>query len=175
MASLATIGSSLANAQNAQNADLSGVYAELGIVQAYYKEPTANFNNTMGSLALGYSINKYASFEIMGAGALNDASFNIGSTRINAKTSSAFGAYAKGTLPLDDKFGLFVKIGATNGTVTASTAYGSAWTSGTSFSYGGGVQVNFNKNVYGIVQYMSYYDKNSVTLVAPSIGIGYKF
>lgn len=172
LASIATIGSSLANAQSS---DLTGVYTELGIVQAYYKVPTANFNNTMGSLTLGYSINQYASFEIMGAGALNEANFNYGSTNINAKTSSAFGAYAKGTLPLDDKFGVFVKIGATNGTVTASSAYGSAWSSGTSFSYGGGIQLNFTKNVYGIAQYMSYYGMNSVTIVAPSIGIGYKF
>jgi hypothetical protein len=172
LASIATIGSSLANAQSS---DLTGFYAELGILQAYYKDSVANVNNTMGSATLGYSINQYASFEILGAGALNEASFYYGTTKINAKTSSAYGGYAKGTLPIDDKFGVFVKIGATNGTVTASSAYGSGWSSGTSFSYGGGIQINFNKNVYGIAQYMSYYGKNSVTIVAPSIGIGYKF
>jgi hypothetical protein len=164
-----------ANTSFAQQSNLTGFYAELGLIQAYYKEPTANFNNSMGAATLGYSINKYASVEIMGAGSLNEANFNYRGTNINAKTSSAFGGYVKGTLPIEDKFGVFVKAGATNGTVTASSAYGSAWSSGTSFSYGGGVEFNFTKNVYGIAQYMSYYDRNSISINGPSIGVGYKF
>jgi opacity protein-like surface antigen len=160
---------------NAQSSNLTGFYGELGLVQAYYKEPTANFNNTMASATVGYSINKYVGVEVMGAGAIADANFSYRGTNISAKTSSAFGGYVKGSLPLNDMFEVFAKVGATNGTVTASSAYGSAWSSGTSFSYGAGAQANFTKNVYGIAQYMSYYDRNSISISGPAIGVGYKF
>jgi opacity protein-like surface antigen len=70
---------------------------------------------------------------------------------------------------------LFVRAGVTSATVTASSRYGYGWSSGSDFSYGGGAQFNFTKNVYGQVDYMSYYNKNNVTAVAPSISVGYKF
>jgi opacity protein-like surface antigen len=111
----------------------------------------------------------------MGAGSVSDANLTYRNTNITAKTSSAFGAYVKGSLPVSESFSFFVKLGGTNGTVSASSAYGSAWSSGTSFSYGAGAQVNFTPNVYGIIQYMSYYDKSSVSIGGPSVGVGYKF
>lgn len=174
VAALLTVAGTSAMAQAQANKE-SGFYAEFGLAQAYYKEPAANFNNTLGVLKAGYSINKYVAAEVMAAGALNSANFNIGSTNVNAKVSSAYGAYGKFSLPIEDKFSLFVRLGVTSATVDASSRYGSAWSSGSDFSYGAGAQFNFTKDVYGQVDYMSYYNKNNITVQAPSISIGYKF
>jgi opacity protein-like surface antigen len=153
----------------------TGFYAELGLAQAYYKEGNANFNNAMGEIKAGYNINKYIAAEVMAAGNLNSANFNYGSTNINAKVSSAYGGYAKLSLPVNDDFSLFVRAGVTSATVTASSRYASAWSTGSDFSYGAGAQFNFTKDVYGQVDYMSYYNKNNITVQAPSISVGYKF
>ena len=157
----------------------SGFYAELGLAQAYYKEPTANFNNSMGVLKAGYNINKYVAAEVMAAGNLNTATFYSGATRIEAKVSSAYGGYGKFSLPVNEDFSLFVRLGVTSATVSATATngsrYASAWSSGSDFSYGAGAQFNFTKDIYGQVDYMSYYNKNNITVTAPSISVGYKF
>jgi hypothetical protein len=153
----------------------TGFYAELGLAQAYYKESNANFNNAMGLIKAGYNINKYIAAEVMAAGNLNSANFNYGSTNINAKVSSAYGGYAKLSLPINDDFSFFVRAGVTSATVMASSRYASAWSSGSDFSYGGGAQFNFTKDLYGQVDYMSYYNKSNVSVQAPSISVGYKF
>jgi len=173
-AALLTVSATGAMAQAQANKE-SGFCAELGLAQVYYKEPAVNFNNAMGVLKAGYNINKYIAAEVMAAGNLNSANFNYGSTKINAKVSSAYGGFAKFSLPVNDDFSLFVRAGVTSATVEASSRYGAAWSSGSDFSYGGGAQFNFTKDVYGQVDYMSYYNKNNITVQAPSISVGYKF
>ncbi len=103
----------------------------------------------MDVLKASYNINKYVAAEVMAAGAINSANFYIGGTSINAKVSSAYGGYGKFSLPVDDAFSLFVRVGVTSATVDASSRYGSMWSSGSDFSYGGGIQFNFTKDVYG--------------------------
>ena len=164
-----------ANVMAQTNNKESGVYVEIGAIQAYYKEPLLNFNHTMGALKAGYNINKNFAVEAMYAGNLNSASFYYGSTNITAQVQSAYGIYGKGTIPLSDNVSLYAKIGATNGTVTASSAYGSAWSSGTSPAFGAGVQLNINKDIYASLDYMSYYNRDGVSITGPSVNLGYKF
>lgn len=174
LVSAVVVLSALGTGAQAQEAK-TGFYTELGLIQAYYSEPGANFNNTMAALILGYSINKNLAVEVMGATSVADANFYHGSTRINAKTSGATGLYVKGSLPVDKSFEVFAKVGGTNGKVEASSAYGSAWSSGTSFSYGGGIQFNFTDSVYATAQYMSYYDRKGISINGPAVSVGYKF
>ena len=178
VAALLSLATSVAMAQ-AQTKKEDGFYAELGFAQAYYTEPAANFNNAMGVLKGGYNINKYIAAEVMVAGNLNDAVFYSGSTRFGASVTSAYGAYGKFSLPVNEDFSLFARVGVTNARIDVSATNGtrsaSAWASGSDLSYGGGAQFNFTKNIYGQVDYMSYYDKSGVTVSAPSISIGYKF
>ena len=174
VAALLAVAGTSATAQAQANKE-SGFYAEFGLAQAYYKEPAANFNNMLGVVKAGYSINKHVAAEVMAAGALSSANFYVGSTYIDAKVSSAYGVYGKFSLPIEDKFSLFVRLGVTSATVTASSSYGAAWASGSDYSYGAGAQFNFTKDIYGQVDYMSYYNKNTVAVQAPSISIGYKF
>ncbi|NDE11543.1 MAG: hypothetical protein EBZ95_13440, partial [Chitinophagia bacterium] len=82
-------------------------------------------------------------------------------------------------IDLNDIFAIYAKAGATNGTVSASASFGgnfaSAFASGTSPSFGAGVQANISKETYASLEYMSYYNRNSVTIAGPSINVGYKF
>ena len=176
---LAALLSAITTGAFAQANKESGFYAELGLAQAYYKEPAANFNNSMGVLKAGYNINKYIAAEVMAAGNLNSANFNIRNINYNAKVSSAYGGYAKFSLPVNNDFSLFARVGVTSATVDATASNGSAsasaWSSGSDFSYGAGAQFNFTKDIYGQVDYMSYYNKNNITVQAPSISVGYKF
>jgi hypothetical protein len=168
------ITSSCALAQT-QSAKETGFYAELGLAQAYYTEPSVNFNHSMAVGKIGYNINKYVAAEVMSAFNLNSANFYYGTTYINAKVSSAYGGYGKFSLPVNENASFFLRVGVTNATVNASSRYGRAYSSGSDFSYGGGFQVNFAKDYYAQADYMSYYDKNGITVSAPSVSIGFKF
>jgi opacity protein-like surface antigen len=80
-AALLSVAASGAMAQAQANKE-SGFYAELGLAQVYYKEPSVNFNNAMGTLKAGYNINKYIAAEVMAAGNLNSANFNYTFVRV---------------------------------------------------------------------------------------------
>lgn len=174
IASLISFAISSAMAQSSQKKE-SGPYVEAGLMQAYYSEPSATFNNTMAALKAGYNFNKNLALEGMIAGNLNSANFYYGQTNISANVQNAYGAYGKGTIEISDVFSLYVKVGATNGTLNASSAYGSAYQSGTSPSYGAGIQAAVNANAYVSLDYMSYYNRNGVSIVGPSLNAGYKF
>lgn len=173
-AALLSCAISTAIAQSSANKD-TGVYAELGLIQATYNEPAANFNNGMASLKAGYNFNKNFALEGMIAGNINNASFYYGSTNITAYVQNAYGVYGKGTVDISEAISLYAKLGATNGTVSASSAYGSAYQSGTSPSYGAGIQAKINPEMYVSLDYMSYYNRNGVSITGPSLNFGYKF
>ena len=174
VAALLTATATDAIAQENSNKE-KGFYAELGLAQAYYKESSVNFSNAMGTLKAGYNINRHIAAEVMAGGNLNSAGFYYGTTKVDAYVSGAYGAYGKISLPLSDAFSLFIKLGVTSATVSASTRYGSGYSSNSDISYGGGAQFNFTPNVYGQFDYTSYYNKNGVSVVAPSVSVGYKF
>jgi hypothetical protein len=168
-----------ANVMAQSNNKETGPYVELGLIQANYNEPALSFNHAMGSLKAGYNINKNFAVEGMYAGNLNSSSGYIGAVYVTAQVQNAYGIYGKAKLDLNDTFAIYVKAGATNGTVSASASSGgsfaSAWSSGTSPSFGAGVQANISKDIYASLDYLSYYSRNGVTIAGPSINVGYKF
>lgn len=152
-----------------------GGYGSIGLMQAYYKENAFNFNNSMAALNLGYQINPNFAVEGVAAAAVNNANFYVGSTSITAKVGSAYGAYAKIILPATENFAFFARLGATHGNASASSRYGSAWAGGTSSSFGVGAQFNLTKDMFGQVDYMSYYRNADVSVSGPSVSIGARF
>jgi attachment invasion locus protein len=172
---LAVLLCTLATGVMAQSNKDEGFYAELGVMQANYKESGVKFNNSMGALKAGYNFNKAFAVEGMIAGNIGSANFYIGSTYITAQVQNAYGLYGKGSIDVSEGVSLYGKIGLTNGEVTASSRYASSFTSGTSASYGVGIQANINKEVYATLDYLSYYNKNGISVTGPSINLGYKF
>ena len=156
-------------------AEAGKMYLEPFIMLAYYNEPLLSFNHGMAGLKVGYNIDKNTAIEAMGATNISSASGYVGSTYITAQVSGAQGVYLK--LKSDNPNGVNVygKFGTTSGTVTASSAYGSVWTSGYSTSYGAGLQFDDKDNTYYTIEYMSYYSNAGVTVGGPSVSIGLKF
>ena len=111
----------------------------------------------------------------MYAGNLNSANGNVGGVNLTAQVQNAYGAYLKASIGVTDTLSLYAKAGGTSGTVCASTIYGSAWSSGTSPSFGVGIQANITNDIYTTLDYMSYYNRNGTTISGPSISVGYKF
>ncbi len=174
VATLFTVLSTGVMAQESASKE-TGYYAELGLGQAYFKQGDTNFNNTMAEIKVGYSFSKYIAAEVLLGNNLNSSDINYNGTNVNAKISSAYGGYGKFSLPVNDGFSLFVRLGVTDARLNASSNLGSDWSSGFDFSYGGGAQFNFTKEIYGQIDYMSYYNKNNVSVAGPSISLGYKF
>jgi hypothetical protein len=174
VASLFTVVSPGVMAQESASKE-TGYYAELGVTQVYFKQNDTQFNHMMADVKVGYNFSKNIAVEVMLGNNLNSADTNYNGTNVNAKISSAYGGYGKFSLPVSDVFSLFVRLGVTDARLNSSSNLGSDWSSGFDFSYGGGAQFNFTKEVYGQIDYMSYYNKNNVSVAGPSISIGYKF
>jgi hypothetical protein len=90
--------------------------------------------------------------------------------RIERRTASSETWNVAVTPPADPAMASCV----TNATLNISR-YGSGSASDTSAAYGAGLQFNFNKSVYGQVDYMSYYSKSGEQARGPSLSIGVKF
>jgi len=174
VASLITLASAGVMEQESASKE-TGYYAELGVTQVYFKQNDTQFNHMMADVKVGYNFSKNIAVEVMLGNNLNSADTNYNGTNVNAKISSAYGGCGKFYLPVSDVFSLFVRLGVTDARLNSSSNLGSDWSSGFDFSYGGGAQFNFTKEVYGQIDYMSYYNKNNVSVAGPSISIGYKF
>jgi len=151
-------------------------YGEIGY--AYVPFNSAGYN--LGSFGIGLirggiNIHKNFSAEALIGVGITDASFYVGSTLITTKINNMYGFYAKPKFQVADNVELFGRVGYTNVDVTASSRYGGVTGNSGSLSYGLGAQVDFNKSVYGQLDWMSYYGKNGDTGRGPSISVGVKF
>lgn len=154
-------------------------YVQVGAMQANYTDSLVSFSNGMLALTVGHKFDQNLSIEAMAASATSHASGYWGNVYVTAKVSNAAGIYVKAQSTPSNGFSVYGKAGFTRGTVTAS-AYvagysASAWSSGTSPSYGAGAQFDISPRSYIAMDYMSYYNKNNVTIAGPSINFGYKF
>ncbi len=168
----------LASTAQAQTDDEKN-YLEGVVLRVYFKEPGFNFYHGMGGIRFGHKFDKNFAIEGLAVSALGTPAGYIGSVYVTSKVSHAYGVYAKVQSDPSNGYSVYGKVGATSGTVTAS-AYVSgysatAWSSGTSSSYGGGVQIDTAKNQYVGFDYMSYYSKNGATISGPSVNFGWKF
>ncbi len=157
---------------SAQN---GAAYAEIGGVYARYSEPAAWFTSGVANLKLGYNINENFAIEGMVGRSLVDTNFYAGSTRVSARIDNMISGYVKVKAPLSQNAEIFGRFGFTNGSISANTRFGSGWVSGSSASYGGGVQFNTSTNTYFTLDYMSYYNGNGVSVTGAGANIGFKF
>lgn len=150
-------------------------YMGLTYLQAYYKETGANFNNSLLGIRIGSNFSDNIGAEFFAAGSVNNASFYYGSTYITSQVQNAYGAHIKLRTTPSNGFSGYVRLGVVHGTVSASSAYASGWASGTSGSYGAGVEFDMGKSAFLQLDYSSYYTNSDVTVSGPSITIGTRF
>jgi OOP family OmpA-OmpF porin len=126
---------------------------------------------TGGSLLGGYQVNKYFGAEIQytDLGSITDS-------KGNSPDLSAWSAAVVGTIPLNDTFSIFGKVGY------ADTKIGSpANQSHSDATYGVGVQYNFNPNVGARLSYEQFTiggtntGNTTTTTGLTTVGVFYKF
>jgi hypothetical protein len=159
----------------AASAQSGSSYAEIGGIYARYDEPGAWFTSAVGNVKLGYNINENLAVEAMVGRSLADTNFYVGSTLISARIDSMVSGFLKVKAPLSSSTEVFGRFGFTNGKISANSRFGSGWASGTSASYGGGIQFNTTPTSYFNIDYMSYYSGSGVTVNGMGANVGFKF
>lgn len=85
---------------------------------------------------------------------------------------SGYGIFLKPKMALTDSTEIFARVGAMRSKITAAT--GGAHT-GNDVAYGLGIQTNFTKTVYGQLDYMQSYDRDSVAAKGYTLSLGTRF
>ena len=154
----------------------SSSYGEVAYVSGRYSEPGISANPT--SLRLIYGMKSSDNLSYEGLLALGMATGNGRYLTVNygIKENSVLGFYAKGTTKLSDGVQVFGRFGVTTTSLTenASGPRGSIQqtTSGTSLSYGAGLNFNIDAASSVNLDYMAYYNRNGINL--NGLGIGYQ-
>ena len=156
-------------------AQKSNGYVEIGGIYARYQETGGWFTSAVGNAKVGVNINDNISLEAIVGTSLYDTNFYVGRTLVSARIDSLFGGYVKGKVPISPNADIFGRFGVAQGQVSASSAYGSGWASGTGLSYGGGLQFKLDNSSYVAIDYMSYYNKSGTSATGLGLNYGFNF
>lgn len=144
----------------------NGFYAELGYSPVEVYGAGGDAKPTGARLVVGYELNKNMGIEAMYTGTTKDA-------RVGYDASfTGFGLMLKPKAALSEDTEVFARVGAMRADITASS---SGTSSDTDFAYGLGVQTQFNKSVYGQLDYMRSYDRNSISAKGYTLSLGIRF
>lgn len=157
---------SAAQAQSRTSADY-GYYGEIGYSPVDVSGTGGNAKPHAVRFLIGNEINKNLGIEAVYTTTMSkdsrmgyDASF------------SGFGLLLKPKMALTDSTEIFARVGLLRADITAST---SGSHTGTDMAYGLGIQTNFTKSVYGQLDYMHSYDRDSVAAKGYTLSIGTRF
>ena len=167
----------------AADSSLSGVYVGGNLGQSNYRAGDMNgmatstdTNPTGYSLFGGYNFNQHFAIE-GGYGNFGNANQSNSSDRFEVRTQSFYAA-AKGTLPINEKFGVYGKLGVANNRTSVNSQVSYNGTHSNAGLYAGvGAEYNINKNVAVTLDYQTFGkssdrdDKVELT----SVGLRYSF
>nr|WP_297531605.1 porin family protein [uncultured Roseateles sp.] len=168
----ALLAAGAAQAQSTPQAQ-NGVYGELGYTFVKVKDDFFNVSFKPGAIRgiVGWDLHPNVALEGMLAGGVSDDT----TQGVKAKISRSYGLYVVPKYSLTPEFEVFGRLGYADSKVKLSSSLGSSSGSDSSFSWGLGAKYNFNKQVYGAVDYMSYFDKDSTTVTGVTLSVGYRF
>ena len=165
-----------------------GYYAELGYTSinysfVYSSEYSAKWNNGAAiRLVFGKELGENLAIEGMYASGINssDKTTIISTFSSNIKLTSMYGVYLKPKYNISENMNVFARIGFVQSTINGSiydgtSLYSSDSASASTTSYGVGTSYKLNDKFNLNLDYMSYYNKNSIDINAVTLGVGYKF
>ncbi|UXH77292.1 porin family protein [Roseateles amylovorans] len=159
----------LAGAAQAQS-NTSAVYGEVGYTFVTIDAGT-DLEPGMLRGIVGWNVHPNLAIEgMLATGVKDDNTFGL-----KTKVSRAYGVYLKPKYDFGNGFEVFGRLGYADLKLKQSFQGASGTDSGNDVSYGVGASYSFNKNVYGTVDYMSYYDKDGVKGTGFTLGVGYRF
>jgi outer membrane autotransporter protein len=91
-----------------------------------------------------------------------------------------YGVYLKPKYNISENINVFARIGFAQSTINGimydgTNLYDTASASASTTSYGVGTSYKLNDKFNLNLDYMSYYNKNSIDINAVTLGVGYKF
>jgi hypothetical protein len=120
---------------------------------------------------VGWNVHPYLAVEgLLATGVKDDNTFGI-----KTKVSNAYGVYLKPKYDFGNGFEVFGRLGYVHTKIKSSFGNQSGSDSDDDVSYGVGASYSFNKQWYGVVDYMRYYDKDSIKASGVTLGVGYRF
>jgi outer membrane immunogenic protein len=169
VALLAVLAVGTASAQSMSN---QGYYGEVGYTALHIKNDNNGFAITpkLARLTVGKELDKNLAVEGTYAFTASKDSGVVGGVTYTGK-ESFYGAYLKPKIEVAKDVEAFVRIGALH--TKYEDEAGSL--SKTKVSYGVGVQAQFTKDVYGQVDYMSYYKQDGMTAKGLTVSVGTRF
>jgi opacity protein-like surface antigen len=171
----------LTNSVFAQKKQDSKSYFDVGYSTFAYSDPTANLKPTGIRAIYGQNTTENFGWEgLVGLGMNEDsAQFTLGT--VGLKIGTVLGLYGKGYVKLNDSFEIFGRLGyaSVSRDITcspvANCTSASSKETGNSISYGTGLKFEVAKNISITGDYMSYYNRESITVNATTIGVSFGF
>ena len=157
------------------------IYGEVGYTALKIKQTSGGTTLTASPSALGatigYEVHKNVAVEAMGVFGISDDTIKVNGTSVAAKlkVDSSYGLFLKPKTMLGENFEIFGRLGYMNSKVSASGAGSSVSAAESSFAYGLGANYYVNKTTYLTVNYMNFYNKDSVKIDGITFGLGMKF
>lgn len=153
-----------------------GTYLELGYGAMKYSEAGVSLTPTIGRAIVGMDLSDNLAIEGMAAAGISSGDTTYSGVGVSLKLDNAVGFYVKPKLKVNDSLEVFGRAGMTHisGTATATGNRGSLSLdmSGSDTSFGIGAKLAISKTTYAVVDYMSYYSKDGVTVKGYTFGLG---
>ena len=165
----------------AQKKPESTSYLDIGYSTLAYSDSTFNFKPTGIRAVYGKNTSENFGWEgLLGLG-INEDTATFSSASLGLKIGTVVGVYGKGFMKPSDSFEIFGRLGFASVsrelscTPVARCATSSAKDTGNSISYGAGLKFEITKNVSIGGDYMSYYNREGVSINATTIGVSFGF
>lgn len=158
-----------AQAQN--NATTSQLYGEVGYTALSLKDSGVDADLGVVRGIVGWNLHPNLALEVMLGTGVKDDKFQ----GVTLKLNRTYGVYLKPKYDFGNGFEVFARVGYADSKLKLSYQGASASTSDNDVSYGVGASYNFNNNMYGSLDYLSYYDKDGSKANGPTLSFGYRF
>ncbi len=153
-----------------------GTYLELGYGGMKYTEPSLSMTPSVARAIVGQDVNANLAVEGMAAAGLSNGNTTYSGVGFSLKMDNAYGFYVKPKVKISDSLEVFGRAGYTHlsGTATATGNRGSLVLNadGGDTSFGIGAKVSLSSTTYVVVDYMSYYSKDGISIKGYTFGLG---
>ncbi len=164
-----------AHAQSKPAAGSPG-YVELGFLSATYKEPSLKVSPMALRVVGGMDMHPNLGVEgLLGFNVKAGDGKTSGGTAAEVKLTTVFGVYAKPKMDVSPELELFGRLGFANVNRGSKLGTSSSSDSGSSLSYGLGASYRITRNASIGLDYMSYYNRNDITITGFTASVGYRF
>ena len=148
----------------------SSYYGEVGYTATSIGDASLTFKPQLIRFVVGKEINQNLSVEGMFAPTIAKDTYR--GVDIKAQT---YGIYLKPKLEIAKDTEAFARLGWAKSQLDLSANGASESLSDSSVAFGAGVQTQFNKDVYGQIDYMRFYSKDGVKADGLTFSVGTRF